>query len=191
LMEKITAIPHIRWIRLHTRIPIVATHRITEEMLDALKSTKAVTMAVHTNHAREITPKVQDVLAKLAANGVILLGQSVLLKGVNDNKEALIDLLETLMANRVKPYYLHHPGLTAGTSHFRIPLTKGMALMNQVQQHVSGVCLPQYTLDIPGGVTKIAINPYTCQPVEGKPGHYTLHDPMGGIHNYSDVIPKA
>jgi lysine 2,3-aminomutase len=191
LMQKLQAIPHIRWIRFHTRIPVVAPDKISAEMLDALKGIKPVLMAVHVNHAREITPKAGAALARLAHNGVVLLGQSVLLKGINDKVETLAELFETLMVNRVKPYYLHHPDLTAGTSHFRMSFEEGMALMNKLQQRVSGVCMPQYVIDIPGGVTKIAITPDNVQAVEGKPGHYVLHDPMGGKHNYSDIIPKA
>lgn len=188
LMQRLQAMPHIRWIRLHTRVPVVAPAKVTAEMLAALRGIKGVIMAIHANHAREITAEAGAALARLAHNGVVLLGQSVLLKGVNFSVEALTELFETMMANRVKPYYLHHPDLTAGTGHFRFSFEEGMALMTAVQQRVSGVCLPQYTLDIPGGVTKIAINEATVRPVPGRAGAYELRDPSGGIHFYEDNL---
>jgi len=191
LMQQLQAIPHIRWIRIHSRIPVVAPDKISDEMLTALKGIKPVLLAVHANHAREITPKAGAALARLAHNGVVLLGQSVLLKGVNDTVETLAELFETLMVNRIKPYYLHHPDLTAGTSHFRMSFEEGMELMRQVQQRVSGVSLPQYIVDIPGGVFKIPVNPQNIQAVADKPGDYVLRDPMGNEHYYSDSLVKA
>ena len=182
--------PHIRWIRFHTRIPVVAPSKISGELLAALKGIKPVIMAIHANHAREITADAGAALAQLANNGVVLLGQSVLLKSVNDNVETLVNLFETLMVNRVKPYYLHHPDLTAGTSHFRFPLERGMALMDAVRARISGICMPQYTLDIPGGVTKIAITPETVQAILDRRGAYMLRDPMGGTHFYEDQLPS-
>ena len=188
LMQRLQAMPHIRWIRLHSRIPVVSPAKINAEMLAALKGIKTVIIAVHANHAREITAEAGAALARLANNGVVLLGQSVLLKGINNTAEALVNLFETLMTNRVKPYYLHHPDLTAGTSHFRLSFEEGMALMNEIQPLVSGVCMPQYTLDIPGGVTKIAISPDTVQAVPDQPGAYVLRDPMGNTHFYEDKL---
>ncbi|MDB5478085.1 MAG: lysine 2,3-aminomutase, partial [Alphaproteobacteria bacterium] len=177
LMRRLKAIPHIRWIRFHTRVPVVSPGKINDEMLVALGGTKPVIMAIHANHPREITAEVSTALARLANSSIVLLGQSVLLKGINDKVETLAELFETMMINRVKPYYLHHPDLTAGTSHFRFPLERGMVLMNGVRAQVSGICIPQYTLDIPGGVIKIAITPDTVQEIEGKPGAYLLRDP--------------
>lgn len=188
LMQRLQAIPHIRWIRLHSRVPVVSPAKINAEMITALKGIKPVMIAVHANHAREITAEAGAALARLANNGVVLLGQSVLLNGINNSVEALVTLFETMMANRIKPYYLHHPDLTAGTSHFRLSFEEGMALMDAVQQRVSGVCMPQYTLDIPGGVTKIAINPHNVQKVADKAGAYILRDPKGNTHFYQDDL---
>lgn len=188
IMQRLQAIPHIRWIRLHSRVPVVTPGKITAEMIAALKGIKPVILAIHANHAREITPEAGAALARLSNNGIVLLGQSVLLKGINNSVKALVNLFETMMANRIKPYYLHHPDLTAGTSHFRFSFEEGISLMNAVQPLVSGICMPQYTLDIPGGVTKIAINSETVKAIPGKAGAYELRDPMGNIHYYEDDL---
>lgn len=188
IMQRLQAMPHIRWIRLHTRVPVVAPKKITAELLAALNGIKPVLMAVHTNHAREITPEAGAALARLANNGVVLLGQSVLLKGVNDTVDALADLFNAMMVNRIKPYYLHHPDLTAGTGHFRLSLERGMALMKQVHARVSGVCMPQYTLDIPGGVHKIPINADYVQKHPDLENTYILQDANGGAHLYTDTF---
>lgn len=189
IMQRLQAIPHVKWIRFHTRVPIVAPHKIDVEMAEALRGIKPVLMAIHMNHAKEMTPESGAALARLAHNGVVLLGQSVLLKGVNDTPEAIIDLFEVMMVNRIKPYYLHHPDLTAGTSHFRLSLEDGMALMNRVRAQVSGVCVPQYTLDIPGGVHKIPVSyDYMIKNHDDNKGSWVLKDPMGGTHIYQDLL---
>jgi lysine 2,3-aminomutase len=188
LLHQLQAMPHIKWIRLHSRVPVVAPNKITNEMINSLKGLKAVVIAIHANHAREITAEAGAALSRLANNGVVLLGQSVLLKGINNSVEALKALFETMMANRVKPYYLHHPDLTAGTSHFRLPFEEGMELMNAVSMQVSGVCMPQYTLDIPGGVTKIAITPANVRANPEITGGYILRDPSGRDHFYQDNL---
>lgn len=187
LMVRLQSMPHIRWLRFHTRVPVVSPSRINAELIQALKGIKTVVMAVHANHAREFTADAGAALARLAGAGVVLLGQSVLLKGINNSVDALADLCETMMANRIKPYYLHHPDLTTGTGHFRLSFEEGMTLMDQLRERVSGVCVPQYTLDIPGGVTKLAISRDTVRPA-GKPGHYILQDPSGREHNYQDQL---
>lgn len=189
LMQRLGAIPHLRWVRLHSRVPVVSPGKISPDMLAALKSAgKPVLLAIHANHPREFTPAARAALADFADSGIVLLGQSVLLKGINDTAPVLAELLETMMVNRIKPYYLHHPDLTAGTSHFRLSFEEGMALMAAIQPLVSGVCIPQYTLDIPGGVTKIAITPDTVRAVPGRPGAYELRDPMGKVHDYEDRL---
>lgn len=189
IIQRLQDIPHIRWLRIHTRVPVVAPNLITPELVAAFAGAKPLIMAVHTNHPREFTPDSAQALARLSQSGVMLLGQSVLLKGINNSVETLVELFETMISNRVKPYYLHHPDLTAGTSHFRFSLGEGLALMDQLRQRVSGICVPQYTLDIPGGVTKIAITPDTVRPHPELPDTYLLRDPAGGEHVYSDKLP--
>lgn len=188
LMQTLHAIPHLRVIRFHTRVPVVAPSRITADYIAALAGPKKLVMAIHTNHAREFTPQASLVLDRLARAGVMLLGQSVMLKGVNAEITALADLVNTMLDNHIKPYYLHHPDLTSGTSHFRLSFEEGMALMDDLRQCVSGIAMPQYTLDIPGGVIKIPITRETVRAIDGKKGHYRLHAPDGKTYDYADVI---
>jgi lysine 2,3-aminomutase len=187
LMQRLQGIPHLRWIRLHTRIPVVAPKKVTTEMVEALRGIKPVYMAIHANHSQEFTVESGSALARLAQSGVVLLGQSVMLKGVNDNAETLADLFETMVANRIKPYYLHHPDLTVGTSHFRFPIERGMEIMSELRaREVSGLCVPQYTLDIPNGTGKI---PLTSDHVEiTGAGRYRVKSPDGAWHDYEDVL---
>jgi len=181
ILQKIDAIPHIRWVRFHTRIPVVSPGKINEELIDSLTISKPVLMAIHTNHAREITPpQTRAALLRMIKAGIVLLGQSVLLKGINDTVDAMSELLETMMENRIKPYYVHHTNLvTTGTNHFRVSFEDGMALMNQLRLRVSGVCIPNYMLEIPGAASKVAINPHSVRPVANQPGHYIFRDVTG------------
>ncbi len=188
IVQQLNMIPHVKWLRIHTRVPVVAPDKINAEMLNALRSVKAITMAVHANHAREFTPKAGAALVRLAHQGIVLLGQSVLLKGVNDTADALADLFETMMQHRIKPYYLHHPDQVTGTSHFRLPFEQGMRLMKAVRARVSGVCMPHYVVDIPGGVCKIPVTPETVCPDTDRPGTYGLYDDQGREFSYYDPI---
>ncbi len=185
LMARLNAIAHARFIRFHTRIPVVAPAKITDAVIDALSGDKPVYMAIHANHARELTQHASTALSRLARAGVVLLGQSVLLAGVNDDVDTLLNLFNTMLDNRIKPYYLHHPDKTAGTAHFRLSLERGMALMDSVRARApSGMAIPQYTLDIPGGVSKIPLN---AEYVTKKSHNtYQLRDPSGGLHTYCD-----
>jgi lysine 2,3-aminomutase len=118
---------------------------------------------------------VERALALLADSGIPLLSQSVLLRGINDNVPALTALMRKLVANRVKPYYLHQTDLAKGTSHFRVPLTDGQDLVRQLRGPVSGLCQPTYVLDIPGGHGKVPVGP---SHVEGD----VVFDVLGKMH---------
>jgi lysine 2,3-aminomutase len=184
LMRALEAIPHLAVIRFHTRLPMVAPERIDRRLLKALVSDKAVWMSIHANHAREFGPKQRAALARIAAAGIPLLGQTVLLKGVNDSAAALEELFRAMVANRIKPYYLHHPDLARGTAHFRTGLGEGQALMRQLRGRVSGLCQPTYVLDIPGGHGKVPVGPsYLAQISEDE--RWRVADPDGQPHDYS------
>lgn len=160
LMARLDALPHVGVIRLHSRVPVADPGRIDADMLAALASTKAVFVAVHANHPREFTPAARAALARLAGAGVALVGQSVLLRGVNDDPATLEALMRRFVENRVKPYYLHHLDAAPGTARFRVPLARGRDLMRGLRGRVSGLAQPDYVLDIPGGRGKSPVGPH-------------------------------
>lgn len=185
VLEKLRAVGTLDLLRIHSRVPVVAPERITPDLLEVLKGDIPVWIVVHTNHAQELTPEARAALARLADAGFPLLSQSVLLRGVNDTPEALEDLFRALLRLRVKPYYLHHCDLARGAGHFRTTLEEGMALMAALRGRISGTALPSYILDIPGGFGKVPINP---QYFTKTPDGWTVTDPRGGKHHYSDPL---
>ncbi|WP_127902779.1 lysine-2,3-aminomutase-like protein [Solirhodobacter olei] len=184
VMRRLAAIPHVGVLRLHSRVPVVAPERMTQEMIAALQVGRPVYLVVHTNHAEEIGAAAEAALGRLADAGVALLSQSVLLRGVNDDPATLAALFRRLVALRVKPYYLHHCDLAPGTSHFRTTIGEGQALMQALRGRISGLCLPSYVLDIPGGFGKVPVAPPHV--VEAGPGLYEVTDWQGGRHLYRD-----
>ena len=155
ITDAVGLIPHVKTLRWHTRIPVADPERITDALADALDADQlSVVVAVHVNHARELSQTVRAALRRLSHRGVMLVSQSVLLRGVNDNLETLGDLMRGLVEAGVKPYYLHHPDLAPGTSHFRVGVEEGRALVQSLRDTVSGLCVPTYVIDIPGGVSK-------------------------------------
>lgn len=184
IVQALSAIPHVGVVRLHTRIPVADPARVTAELVEALTAPDVATwVAVHVNHADELTSEARGALARLVGAGIPLLGQTVLLKGVNDRPEALEALFRGLVRNRIKPYYLHHPDLAAGTSHFRPTLAEGRALVKGLRGRVSGLCQPTYVLDIPGGHGKAPAAEGWVRP-EGEDGRYAVEDFTGATHRY-------
>jgi lysine 2,3-aminomutase len=152
ITQKLAAIPHVKVIRWHTRVPVVDPGRVTPAFIRALKASgKATYVAIHANHAQEFTPAAESAIARLADAGLALVSQSVLLKGVNDDPEMLAALMRRFVENRVKPYYLHHPDLAPGTAHFRLSIPEGQRIVQALRGRLSGLCQPDYVLDIPGG----------------------------------------
>jgi len=159
IVAALNAIPHVRIIRIHSRVPVADPARVTPELLAALDGDKPVWMAVHCNHARELSPDARVACLRLAKSGIPLLGQTVLLKGVNDDAETMEALMRAMVESRIKPYYLHHLDAAPGTGHFRTSISEGQALMRGLRGRVSGLCQPDYVLDIPGGHGKAPIGP--------------------------------
>ena len=185
VIAKLNAIPHLGVIRIHSRVPVVDPARINDAMIDALKSSeKAVWLLLHANHAREFVPESVAAIRRLVGAGLPMLGQSVLLKGVNDSPTALTDLFRAMVANRIKPHYLHHGDLARGTSHFRLSLAEGQNLMRRLRGHTSGLLQPTYILDIPGGHGKVPVGPGYAEPNDD--GSWTVTDPWGCAHRYDD-----
>ena len=186
VLGRLSDIGHIRTLRLHTRVPVVAPERISTGLVALLRGQRPATwLVVHTNHAQELTPSAHGALARLVDAGVPLLSQSVLLRGVNDSTAALMGLFGALQDCRVKPYYLHHCDLAPGTSHFRTTLAEGRALMASLRGHLSGAAMPSYVLDIPGGFGKVPINADHVAPGAG-PGLWRITDWRGRVHDYAD-----
>jgi len=152
ITARLAAIDHVKIIRWHTRIPAVDPLRVTPDLVEALRVEGATTYVVlHTNHVRELTEQARAAIARIVDSGVPMLAQTVLLKGVNDNVEALEALMRGLVEARVKPYYLHHLDKAPGTSHFRCTIAEGQELVQALHQRASGLAQPTYVLDIPGG----------------------------------------
>jgi lysine 2,3-aminomutase len=185
LTARIAAIPHVKVLRWHTRVPVVDPARVTADLAAAIRTADATTWVVlHANHPRELTPAARAALARLADAGIPLLAQSVLLKGVNDDADTLEALLRALVQARVKPYYLHHLDRAPGTSHFRVPIARGRELVEALRARVSGVCQPTYVLDLPGGHGKTPIAESGLR--EGDAG-YEVRDGKGDWHPYVDI----
>ncbi|WP_152047635.1 lysine-2,3-aminomutase-like protein [Aureimonas psammosilenae] len=176
-------IPHVKVLRLHTRVPVVEPGRVGEAMVAALKSFRgAVFVALHANHPQEFSDNAKAAIARLVDAGIPMVSQSVLLKGVNDDPETLGKLMRCFVENRIKPYYLHHGDLAPGTAHFRTTLAEGRALMRGLRGRLSGLCQPAYILDIPGGHGKVPVGPNYLEEA-GEDG-WRVEDPNGGCHAY-------
>jgi lysine 2,3-aminomutase len=169
LVAALDAIPQLGVIRFHTRVPVVDPGRVTARLVKALAVEKAVFVAIHVNHPRELTPAMRAACRRLTEAGIPLLSQTVLLRGVNDDAATMTELLRGLVAARVKPYYLHHGDLARGTAHRRTTIAAGQAIVRQLRGTVSGLCQPSYVLDLPGGRGKVPIGPtYLRQDGEGR-----------------------
>jgi lysine 2,3-aminomutase len=183
LIRRLEAMPHVAVIRFHTRVPVVAPHRVGAALVAALAADKAIYVAVHANHPRELTPAMRQAVGRLVRAGIPVISQSVLLRGVNNDAATLEALFRGLVAMRVKPYYLHHPDLAPGTGHFRLGIDEGQRLVGTLRGRVSGLCQPSYVLDIPGGYGKVPIGP-TAAAAGERPGEWLIEDSAGRRHVY-------
>ena len=159
ILSELRAIPHVEIIRIGTRTPVILPYRITEELVAMLKRHHPLWINTHFNHPRELTRSSREALAMLADAGIPLGNQSVLLAGVNDCQRVIRSLVHKLVANRVRPYYLYQCDLSEGLSHFRTPVGKGIEIMESLIGHTSGLCVPTYVIDAPGGGGKIPVIP--------------------------------
>jgi lysine 2,3-aminomutase len=159
VMMRLSAIDHVKVIRVHTRVPVAAPERVSPALVRALRGTKATFVVLHANHPRELTKSARAAIARFIDAGIPMLSQSVLLRGVNDDVETLGALLRALVECRVKPYYLHHADLAPGTAHLRTTIAEGQSLMRALHGRYSGLCQPTYVLDIPDGYGKSPIGP--------------------------------
>lgn len=182
LTQAIAAIEHVKIVRWHTRVPVVAPERVSDDFVQALCAKGVTTwVAVHANHPREFTPAAQAAITRMREVGISLVSQSVLLRGVNDRLDVLQDLMRGFVALGVKPYYLHHPDLAPGTGHFRLPIAEGQELMRGLRRTLTGLAQPTYVLDVPGGAFKAPLDPSYLQVSEGG---LQLLDGTGHWHDY-------
>jgi lysine 2,3-aminomutase len=177
ILDAVEAIPHVANLRIHTRVPMVDPTRIDGAMQAVLRRQKPLWIAVHANHVREFAPAAKAALKRLVDSGANLLGQTVLLCGVNDDADVLEALFRTMVTERIKPYYLHHPDLAPGTAHFRVTIEKGRSIMRTLRSRLSGLAQPTYVLDIPGGAGKVPIGPDMVE----RDG---VRDAKGQLHPY-------
>lgn len=185
VIDALNRIDHVRVIRFHTRVPIADPLKIDDTICSVLNKVKAALFIVlHVNHAEELNNSALDTIRKLLKTKAILLSQSVLLKGVNNDVQTLENLLRALVSYGVKPYYLHHPDLAKGTSHFRVSIEEGQKLMRDLQGRISGLCLPHYVLDIPGGYGKVPIGHNYIESDVSQGHSYKLEDYQGNFHYY-------
>ncbi len=176
IIARLSAIPHIETVRIHTRVPTADPERVTDALIDSLATDRSLWLALHANHAKEFTVTARAALARLRRAGIPLLGQSVLLRGVNDDAAALEHLFRAMIAAGVKPYYLHQLDPAPGTARFHVPIAEGQRLLASLRGRVTGLAWPTYVLDIPGGHGKVPIGPGYLD-ADG-----AVRDPGGGRH---------
>ena len=158
LVEELAAIPHLRRLRVHTRLPIVIPERVTDELVDLLRGTQLTPIVVvHANHANELDQYVAVALAKLSDAGIPLLNQAVLLRGVNDTTTAQAALCEKLVDHRVMPYYLHQLDRVAGAAHFEVPVETGRRIIAELRERLPGYAVPRFVAELPAAMSKILL----------------------------------
>ena len=184
IIKAIKKIPHVEMIRIGTRTPVVLPQRITDELVNMLKKYHPIWINTHFNHPKEITPEAERALAKLADAGIPLGNQSVLLRGINDCPDVMKKLVHLLVKNRVRPYYLYQCDLSRGIEHFRTPISMGIEIMERLIGHTSGLAVPRYIADAPGGGGKIPLLPNYI--VSYSPGKTILRNYEGIMTVYNE-----
>jgi lysine 2,3-aminomutase len=189
VLERVLAglreIPHVEIIRLGTKMPCVLPQRITPKLCKMIKKYHPIYVNTHFNHPWECTPEAEKACTMLADAGCPVGNQAVLMKGVNDDADVMLDLHRKLLKMRVRPYYIYQADLTKGTNHFRTPVRKGLEIMDKLRGHTSGLAVPYYVIDAPGGGGKIPLLP---QYVLGRNGNdIILRNFKYEIYTYPDV----
>jgi len=174
-------------IRLCTRMPVVLPGRVTEALASLLSEFDSVWAVIHTNHPKEITPEFRTAVRRLLGSGVPVLNQAVLLRGVNDDAATLEELFRGLVRAGVKPYYLFQGDLAAGTGHFRVSIERGIEIMRELRGRLSGMSLPTYAVDLPGGAGKVPIEAALLR-VEAD--SYVFRGPDGGEYRYPREVDR-
>jgi lysine 2,3-aminomutase len=185
LVARLRSIPHVDLIRVATRMVSFVPMRITRSLTDALRPFQPVYFLLHFNHPAELTTDVENALGRLADAGFPLMNQTVLMRGINDRVDVLEALFRRLTRLRCKPYYLHQCDAISGAAHFRTTLEEGMALMDGLRGRVSGLALPTYVVDVPGGLGKV---PLARDPrvADAEGGLVQIRGSMGKVSAYPE-----
>jgi lysine 2,3-aminomutase len=183
ILSRLQKIPHIEIIRINTRTPVTLPERVTLRLCKLLKHYHPIYVNTHFNHPLEITPQSAEACARLADAGIPLGNQTVLLKGVNDDPEVMKKLMQKLLTIRVRPYYIHQMDLVHGTVHFRTPVDRGLKIMAGLRGHTSGMAIPYYVIDLPGGKGKVPILP---DDVKRENRTFFLRNYLGEVVEYPD-----
>jgi lysine 2,3-aminomutase len=186
ILKKLREIDHVQIIRFGTRTPVVMPQRVTDELVDMLKKYHPIWVNTHYNHPDEITRESKEAIDKLVNAGIPVGNQSVLLRGVNDCVHTMRTLVKTLIAIRVRPYYLYQCDLSLGIEHFRTPVSKGIEIIEGLRGHISGLAIPTFVVDAPGGGGKIPVMPNYL--VSQAPGKVVLRNYEGVITTYSEPM---
>jgi lysine 2,3-aminomutase len=184
ILGRLKQIPHVEFVRIGSKQPVVQPMRITPELVKILKRHGPVWMSLHFTHPDELTPEVAAACGRLADAGIPLGSQTVLLKGVNDDVATMKSLLHGLLKIRVKPYYLYQCDPISGSSHFRTPVSRGVELIRALRGHTTGYAIPTFVVDAPGGGGKIPISPDYVVGYEN--GDLLLRGYDGGTYRYPD-----
>lgn len=186
LLSRISAIEHVEFIRIGTKVPVVLPQRINADLVNMLKKYHPLWVSIHFTHPDELTEETKKACAMLADAGIPLGSQTVLLKGINDNVETMKQLFQGLLKSRVKPYYLYQCDLVPGSTHFRTAVQTGIDIIDSLRGHTTGYAVPNYVIDAPNGGGKIQLLP---QFMVGKSGdNLLLKNFQGDIYTYPDVI---
>jgi len=159
ILRRLRAIPHVQVLRIGTRVPVFLPQRVDEELVGLLRRHHPLWMNLHFNHPKEITPEVRQACARLADAGIPLGAQTVLLAGINDCPNVMLELMRELVSLRVRPYYLYQCDEVHGAGHFRAPVGKGIEIMESLRGHTSGFAIPTFVIDAPGGGGKVPVTP--------------------------------
>ncbi|MCR4442095.1 MAG: lysine 2,3-aminomutase [Peptococcaceae bacterium] len=159
LLKELRSIPHVEIIRIGTRTPVVMPQRITPQLCQVIQKYHPVWVNTHFNHPKEITPESARACEMLANHGIPVGNQTVLLRGVNDCPQVMKELMRALLRIRVRPYYIYQCDLSRGTGHFRTPVSKGIEIIENLRGHTSGLAVPHFVIDAPGGGGKIPVIP--------------------------------
>ncbi len=184
LLSELAKIDHVSTVRIASRTPVTLPHRITDALCRALRSHPAPWLMTHFNHPKELTPLAREACARLADHGIPVMNQSVLLRGVNDDASTLETLFRGLVRARVRPYYLLQADPVRGTSHLRTPLSRGIEIIGQLQGRLTGIALPKFIVDTPGGKGKVPVGPEVIVRREGP--NTTLRTFRGELVDYID-----